>query len=97
MARRRYLVAYDISDAGRLRAVHATMKGFGLAFQYSVFICDLDVREKIDMRIELGQAIDHGEDRIAIIDLGPLDTSPDVLFEFLGRRSALPIRGPQVL
>lgn len=97
MARRRYLVAYDISDPVRLRAVHAVMKAFGLAFQYSVFICDLDVREKVAMRIELGQEIDHGEDRVAIIDLGPLDLDAERMFEFLGRRSPLPVRGPQVL
>lgn len=32
MARKRYIVAYDIREPKRLRDVHAVMKGFGYPF-----------------------------------------------------------------
>ena len=47
MSRRRFLVAYDIREAKRLRTVHTAMKAFGNPLQYSVFVCDLDPSEKV--------------------------------------------------
>ncbi len=70
MARSRYLVAYDISDDRRLRAVHSCVKGFGYALQYSVFICDLDKSELVRLKWAFGDLIAHAEDRVAIVDLG---------------------------
>ncbi len=52
--RKRYLVAYDIRHQKRLRQVHKTMKAYGWAMQYSVFICDLDFIELVEMRTDLG-------------------------------------------
>jgi CRISPR-associated protein Cas2 len=50
MARRRYLVTYDIRDDHRLRSIAVCMEGFGRRMQYSVFLCDLSQREKFLMR-----------------------------------------------
>lgn len=95
MARRRYLVAYDISDDGRLRAVHVTAKAFGYALQYSVFLCDLDKVELVKLKWELGRVIHHGEDRVVIIDLGDADLRR---FDFMGVRPDLPLpRGPTIV
>jgi CRISPR-associated protein Cas2 len=47
MARRRYLVAYDIRDDRRLRSIAGCMEGYGTRIQYSVFVCDLSDREKV--------------------------------------------------
>lgn len=63
MARLRYLVAYDISDDRRLRAVHSCVKGFGYPLQYSVLVCDLDKSELISLKWSLGNLIAHDEDR----------------------------------
>jgi len=41
MARRVYIVAYDISHPKRLRRVFRTMKVYGQHLQLSVFRCDL--------------------------------------------------------
>lgn len=93
MARRRYLVAYDIREPKRLRAVHATMKGFGYALQYSVFICDLDPMEKIGLRTKVGEKMNQHEDSLVLVDLGDPDTRGVECFEFMGRTPTLPRAG----
>ena len=47
MARRRYLVAYDIRDDRRLRMIAGCMEGYGTRIQYSVFVYDLSSRELV--------------------------------------------------
>ncbi|MGH9026083.1 MAG: CRISPR-associated endonuclease Cas2 [Acidimicrobiia bacterium] len=97
MARRRYLVAYDIREPNRLRRVHQTMKGFGYPMQYSVFICDLDGREKVFLKRDVGDVIDHRVDSVAILDLGEADRRGSECFEFMGARIALPWSGPTIV
>lgn len=72
--RRRYLVAYDIRDPKRLRAVHKLLKANGYPVQYSVFVCDLNRSERIAFRWDVGEVIDHGEDSVVLVDLG--ETGP---------------------
>lgn len=96
MARRRYLVMYDIHHDVRLRRVHQIVKGFGDRLQYSVYICDLSPSELIRMRWELNDEINSLEDAIAVLDLGSLDRHSDV-FEFLGVRPNLPQQGATVI
>jgi CRISPR-associated protein Cas2 len=94
-ARRRYLVAYDIRDPVRLRAVHRIVKDHGTALQYSVFLCDLAPAELTRLRWKLGDTVAHGEDSVMFLDLGdPGDMSA---FTFLGERTDLPTGGPTIL
>lgn len=97
MARQRYLVAYDICDPVRLRRVHATMKGYGFALQYSVFICDLDFVEKISLRGNLGAIIHAGQDRVALVHLGDPAQRGVACFEFMGVHPTLPRSGPTIV
>lgn len=99
MKRTRYLVAYDIREDGRLRAVHRTVKDFGYPLQYSVFICDLDAREKVDLKIGLGSIIHHLVDSVVFVDLGEPSQRGTECFEFMGEgsRDDLPRDGPVVL
>jgi CRISPR-associated protein Cas2 len=97
MARRRFLVAYDIRDERRLRLVHKTMKGFGWAMQYSVFVCDLDVMELLDLKTALGNVIDHRVDSLAFVDLGAPAERGRTCFEFMGSAPRLPTSGPLIL
>lgn len=92
MGRRRYVLAYDIRDPHRLRHVHKTVRGFGYAFQYSVFICDLDGVEKVALQTAVGGIIDHRVDQVALIDLGEIASEPHRRFEFLGPPSPLPVQ-----
>lgn len=88
MARRRYLVAYDIRDDARLRDVATCMEGYGYRVQYSVFVCDLSEREVVEMRGDLEGRVKASEDSIMVIDLGsPEDTSR---FLFIGPHKAMP-------
>lgn len=97
MDRRRYLVAYDIADPARLRKTHATMKGFGFALQYSLFICDLDAMEEIGMKDAVGRVIHHAKDRIAIVDLGDATQRGASCFEFMGVWPTLPSSGATIV
>lgn len=95
--RRRYVVAYDIREPGRLRRVHKTMKGFGEPLQYSVFVCDLDSVERIHLDSAVGAVINHHEDSVVFIDLGDARTRGVESFEFMGTGRSLPSGGPQIV
>jgi len=69
MARRRYLVAYDIRDDRRLRMIAGCMEGYGTRIQYSVFICDLSERELFVMRGDIEARMKMSEDSVMVIDL----------------------------
>lgn len=83
-----YVVSYDIMDPKRLQKVHKKMKGFGEAIHYSVFRCDLNPKGRVQMVAALTELIKHDEDRVMIIDLGPVDGSVEKRIEFLGVRPA---------
>lgn len=80
-----YLVAYDISDPKRLRRVHQTMRGFGDPLQYSVFRCILSQSERILLLEALTPIINHREDQVMFVNLGPADGRASVSIETLGR------------
>jgi CRISPR-associated protein Cas2 len=88
MARRRYLVAYDIRDDRRLRSIAGCMEGYGERIQYSVFICDLSGREMVDMRSDVEALMKMTEDSVMVIDLGQAGDSSRFLF--LGHHEKLP-------
>jgi len=97
MRRRRYLVTYDIREPRRLRKVHQAMRGFGYPLQYSVFVCDLDWSEKVEMRLRIGELIRHNEDSVALVDLGDCTAPSARRFEFLGTMQGLPEGGAHVV
>lgn len=95
MARRRYLVTYDIRDDQRLRSIAVCMEAFGRRMQYSVFICDLSHREKFLMRGRVEKLMKQSEDSVMIVDLGgPEDSSR---FLFLGPHERLPSDGAVIV
>jgi CRISPR-associated protein Cas2 len=95
--RRRYVVCYDIRDPVRLRRVHKTMKSFGWPMQYSIFVCDLDTMELIDLRRRVGDLIHHAADSVAMIDCGEPAERGRTCFSFMGVAAPLPTSGPVVL
>lgn len=82
-----YVVSYDIMDPKRLQRVHRTMKGFGEPVHYSVFRCDLNPKGRVELVAALTDLINHDEDRIMIVDLGPSDGTADERIEFIGINS----------
>jgi len=79
-----YIVSYDIMDAKRLHTVHKTMKGFGDPIHYSVFRCNLSEKGKVELMAALTEIVKHDQDRIMIVDLGPLDGRVDDRIDFIG-------------
>jgi CRISPR-associated protein Cas2 len=95
--RRRYLVAYDIREDGRLRRVHATVRSYGYPLQYSVFICDLTDAEKVAFKWEVGEVMDFGVDSVVLVDLGETTGRGADCFEFIGPHADLPGMGPNIV
>ena len=81
----RYIVSYDIRDKRRLRKVFQTSRGFGAHAQYSVFLCDLSPVRKVELIGLLGEIINHKEDQVLLIDLGPADGRAERCIEAVGR------------
>lgn len=90
--RSRYIVTYDICEPERLRRVYQTMRGFGDHLQYSVFRCDLSEVERVAMISALGELIDHCEDQVLLIDIGPAAGRGAQCIEALGRPYTNPER-----
>lgn len=94
MARRRYLVAYDIREPRRLRRVCKLMEANGERMQYSVFVCDLSRTELIHLRKASEDIMNLAVDSVAIVDLGDVS---EARFTFIGKRYDLPRRDDQVV
>jgi CRISPR-associated protein Cas2 len=79
-----YLVCYDIADDKRLRRVFKTCKNFGEHLQFSVFECDLNPREKVELEAALGELINHDEDQVIFVSLGPAEGRGDRVITAMG-------------
>lgn len=87
-----YVVCYDIANDRRLRKVYKTMRGFGDHIQLSVFRCELSPRERVELIAELAPIINHDEDQVLFVNVGPADGRAAVVFEALGRPYLSPLR-----
>lgn len=92
MSRRRFLVTYDISDDKRRTTVFKTLFGFGDHIQYSVFVCELNRRENVELTGRLTRAINNREDQILFIDLGPIENDAGKIIASLGMAYETPTR-----
>ncbi|HOX03616.1 MAG TPA: CRISPR-associated endonuclease Cas2 [Candidatus Paceibacterota bacterium] len=72
-----YLVCYDIADDKRLRRVFKACTNFGDHLQYSVFECDLNPAEKVQLERTLGDLIQCNEDQVLFVELGPAEGRAD--------------------
>lgn len=83
--RQTYIVSYDISDDKRLRKVFKTMRGWGNHLQYSVFRCELNRREVIELQTALRDIIHHEQDQVMFVDVGPVDGRAAEAISAIGR------------
>jgi len=79
-----YLIAYDICDPKRWRQVYRIMCGAGHPLQYSVFHCELSAVELHKVQAALWTELNLNEDRVMVVDLGPVDGRGDDCIEFWG-------------
>jgi CRISPR-associated protein Cas2 len=80
-----YLVCYDISDDKRLRGVYKKMRGYGDHIQFSVFECQFTPEDLVRCRTDLNAIIDHREDQVIFVSLGPAEGRGDRVITALGR------------
>jgi CRISPR-associated protein Cas2 len=83
--RQTYIVTYDVSDPKRLRKVFKTLKGYGDHLQLSVFRCELNHRELVELRARLGGIIHHDQDQVLFVDVGPEEGRGNTSISALGR------------
>ena len=85
-----YLIAYDVAEPARWRQVYRIMCGAGDPLQYSVFRCELTAVELHQVQSQLWEELNLQEDRIMLVDLGPVDGRGDSCIEFWGTHRSEP-------
>ena len=95
--RQAYIVSYDISDPKRLRRVYKVMLGFGEHLQLSVFRCELNKRELVELRAKLAKIVHHDQDQVLFVDIGPVDGRGAGSIAYIGRPYAPPQRRSVIL
>ena len=83
-SRHTYLVTYDIANDRRLRKVFKVCKNHGTHLQFSVFECDLNTRELIELQRELKSLIKQDEDQVLFVSLGPAEGRGDRVISSMG-------------
>ncbi len=71
--RNTFLCSYDVTADRRRNRVFKKLRGYGDHVQYSVFLCDLTRKERVKLEAEVTELIQHREDQILLVDLGPSD------------------------
>lgn len=79
-----YLLCYDIADPKRLRRVFKICRNYGEHLQFSVFECDLNASEKIEVERELASVMNLDEDQALFVSLGPSEGRGDRVITALG-------------
>lgn len=88
--RNTYIVTYDVCHPKRLRKVFKLMKGYGDHIQLSVFRCELNPRELIELRGRLGEEIKHDEDQVLFVDVGPVEGRGGISIRAIGKAYVAP-------
>jgi len=70
VARRHYLVTYDIADDRRRSRLFERMMAEGDHAQYSVFFCEMNRAEHAQLRADIRQIIHDRDDQVLLLDLG---------------------------
>ena len=82
MARRHYLVSYDVADDKRRARLVKLLEGDHA--QYSVFFCELTAAELASLRATITDIIHQRDDQVLILDLGPESRPLDQGLEVIG-------------
>lgn len=92
MARRRYIVSYDVADDKRRDRVFRLLHDNGEHMQYSVFLCELNDREFVAMKANLTLVLHHKDDQVLLIDLGLAEAEASTRIDYIGRPFVAPVR-----
>lgn len=83
--RHAYIVTYDVCEPNRLRRVYKYLLGQGEHIQLSVFRCELNDIELIQLRSELARLIHDSEDQVLLASLGPVQGRARTAIESIGK------------
>jgi len=78
-----YLVAYDVSNAKRLRKVARCCEDFGVRYQYSVLLCRISATDFVRLRSRLYDLIDLKADQVMFV---PMCAKCVVQMDAIGQR-----------
>ena len=93
--RRRYLITYDLTDNKCRTKVFNILVDSGEHVQYSVFLCELNQVEYLDLKGKLKSLVGTKDGQILILDLGKTRNNPNDLssrIESIGRIYEPPCR-----
>ena len=90
--RKRYLIAYDVSDDKRRTAIFKTLMGNGDHVQFSVFLCQLSDVELARLKGQLAESVNARQDQVVVLDLGPADSELASRLECIGKAYTPPAR-----
>lgn len=92
MPRRHYLLTYDVSDDKRRTRLFKLLEGNGDHVQYSVFFCELNEQELVQLRSGVGELIEHDQDQVLFLDLGSEEMPLATALQCVGRKYEPPCR-----
>jgi CRISPR-associated protein Cas2 len=87
-----FIVSYDVSDPSRLRKVFTTLRAWGDHLQLSVFRCELNRSELLELRYKLKALIHEEEDQVLFVDVGPVAGRGSTSLSAIGRAYTHPER-----
>lgn len=90
--RQTFVVSYDIADPKRLRKVYRLMRGWGDHIQLSVFRCELNARELVELRSRLALVINQSVDQVLFVDVGPVEGRGSTSIRAIGKLYTSPER-----
>ena len=92
MARRHFLITYDVSDDKRRTKIFQTLQANGDHTQFSVFLCQLNATELARLRATIQPLVNAAEDQVMFVDLGKVYSDDPLRLETLGQPYAPPAR-----
>jgi CRISPR-associated protein Cas2 len=92
MARRHFLITYDVSDDKRRTKIFNALQANGDHAQYSVFLCQLNQTELARLRAALTPLVNAAEDQVMMVDLGWVHVDDQLRLETLGQPYFPPTR-----
>jgi CRISPR-associated protein Cas2 len=90
--RKRYLIAYDVSDDKRRTGVFKILMSNGDHVQFSVFLCRLSRLELTRLKAQLSDTINVRQDQAIILDLGPAESELADQLDCIGKPYSPPAR-----
>lgn len=86
MARKFFIVSYDVTDDRRRNRIFKTMNDFGDRVQYSVFCCQLNPRERLQMESRLKEDIHQIGDQVMVVEAGKVEgQNPEPDVDYIGK------------